>query len=173
MAGLPTRNTAKVFIYGFLYGAGDAKVGSIIKGTAKQGKSLKVKFLESLPALAKVKAEVEFHYLKDKKVTLPDGRRVPIRSQHAALNTLLQGAGAVLSKYWMIVANKNLKARFGSRVRQMAYVHDELQFSCPEGIAEEAGKIITASATEAGERLGINIRIDAEYKIGSNWAQTH
>ena len=173
MAGLPTRNTAKVFIYGFLYGAGDAKVGQIIKGTAKQGKSLKVKFLESLPALAKVKAEVEFHYLKDKKVTLPDGRRVPIRSQHAALNTLLQGAGAVLSKYWMIVANKNLKARFGSRVRQMAYVHDELQFSCPEGIAEEAGKIITASATEAGERLGINIRIDAEYKIGSNWAQTH
>lgn len=172
-AGLPTRNDAKTFIYGFLYGAGDEKVGSIVKGSARQGKALKETFLRELPALNMVKKEVEFFYSKDKHLTLLDGRRVPIRSQHAALNTLLQGSGAVLSKYWMIVANRNLRWRFGKRVRQMAYVHDELQFSCPPDIAEEAGKIIVASATEAGERLGVKIRIDAEFKIGSSWGDTH
>jgi len=172
-AGLPTRNDAKTFIYGFLYGAGDEKVGSIVKGSARQGKALKETFLRELPALNMVKKEVEFFYSKDKHIALLDGRRVPIRSQHAALNTLLQGSGAVLSKYWMIVANRNLRKRFGSKVRQMAYVHDELQFSCPKDISDEAGKIIVAAATEAGERLGVKIRIDAEFKIGSSWGDTH
>ena len=109
-----------------------------------------------------------------KSVTLPDGRRVPVRSEHAALNTLLQGAGAIVSKYWMIVANSNLNKKFGNNVvKQMAYVHDELQFSCPADIAEEAGKIVTDSAIEAGKRLKINIQIDAEFDIGKNWSETH
>lgn len=172
-AGLPTRNNAKVFIYGFLYGAGDAKIGKIVEGSAKHGKKLKDQFLKELPALAKVKADVEFEVAKTSSVVLVDGRRAPVRSAHAALNTLLQGSGAVVSKYWMIVANRNLTARFGSAVKQLAYVHDELQFSCPSKIAEEAGKIITDSAIEAGVRLGIKMPINAEYKIGHSWADTH
>jgi len=173
-AGLPTRDMAKVFIYGFLYGAGDAKVGKIVGGSSKQGAALKAQFLKEIPALAKVKQEVEFQTAKNGGLVLPDGRRVPVRSAHAALNTLLQGAGAVVSKYWMIVANRNLEKRFGAdKILQLAYVHDELQFSCPQEIAEEAGKIIVASATEAGTRLGINMRIDAAYQIGKSWADTH
>ena len=36
-AGLPTRNQAKTFIYGFLYGAGAGKIGSIVgKGAKKE-----------------------------------------------------------------------------------------------------------------------------------------
>lgn len=173
-AGLPTRNNAKTFIYGFLYGAGDAKVGKIVNGSSKQGAALKEKFLKELPALAKVKQWVEFQAAKKNSVTLVDGREAPVRSKHAALNTLLQGSGAVVSKYWMIIADKNLTNRFGkNKVKQLAYVHDELQFSCPRNIAEEAGGIITASAIEAGTRLGIKMPINAEYKIGSNWSETH
>lgn len=173
-AGLPTRNNAKTFIYGFLYGAGDAKVGKIVGGSSKQGAALKAKFLKELPALAKVKQDVEFQVAKRGSVQLVDGRFAPVRSAHAALNTLLQGSGAVVSKYWMIVANNRLRDRFGSNVvKQLAYVHDELQFSCPAHLAEEAGKIITDAAIEAGKRLSILMPINAEYKIGNNWSQTH
>lgn len=173
-AGLPTRNNAKTFIYGFLYGAGDAKVGKIVGGSSKQGAALKERFLRELPALAKVKQAVEFQVAKNNSVKLVDGRLAPVRSNHAALNTLLQGSGAVVSKYWMILANLNLAKRFGSNtVEQVAYVHDELQFSCPKDIADEAGKIITDSAIEAGKRLNILMPINAEYKIGSNWSETH
>lgn len=172
-AGLPTRNMAKTFIYGFLYGAGDAKVGKIVEGSSKVGAALKDRFLKELPALAKVKLDVEFQTAKYGGVVLVDGRTAPVRSKHAALNTLLQGSGAVVSKYWMIIANRNLIKRFGNKVKQMAYVHDELQFSCPPDIAEEAGKIITDSAMEAGKRLDIRIPINAEFKIGRNWAETH
>jgi DNA polymerase I-like protein with 3'-5' exonuclease and polymerase domains len=107
-------------------------------------------------------------------VTLVDGREAPVRSKHAALNTLLQGSGAVVSKYWMIMADRNLTTRFGkNKVKQLAYVHDELQFSCPPDIADEAGRIITESAIEAGTRLGIKMPVNAEYKIGRNWSETH
>lgn len=172
-AGLPTRNNAKTFIYGFLYGAGDAKIGKIVGGSSKQGAELKAKFLKELPALAKVKQEVEFQVAKRNSVKLVDGRNAPVRSKHAALNTLLQGSGAIVSKYWMILANRNLQKIFGTRVKQIAYVHDELQFSCPSNIAEQAGKIITDSAIEAGTRLGVRMPINAEYKIGRNWSETH
>ena len=173
-AGLPTRNTAKTFIYGFLYGAGDAKIGEIVNGSRVEGRRLKEKFLSSLPALTKLIDAVKLEAETYKSVTLPDGRRVPVRSEHAALNTLLQGAGAIVSKYRMIVANKNLEARFGKNVvQQMAYVHDELQFACPADIAQEAGEIVIAAAQEAGARLKINMQIDAEFDIGQSWKDTH
>jgi hypothetical protein len=173
-AGLESRNQAKTFIYGFLYGAGDAKVGQIVGGSARQGKMLKAQFLQNLPALASLLTAVSDEAEQFNNVTLPDGRKVPVRSPHAALNTLLQGAGAIVSKYWMIVSDKNLNARFGyNTVKQMAYVHDEMQYSCPKDIAEEAGEIIIASALEAGERLGIKMPCEAEYQIGASWADTH
>lgn len=172
-AGLPSRNNAKTFIYGFLYGAGDAKIGKIVNGSSKQGAALKDKFLKQLPALAKVKQSVEFQVAKNNAVKLVDGRLAPVRSKHAALNTLLQGSGAIVSKYWMILASRNLAKVFGNKVKQVAYVHDELQFSCPKEIADQAGKIITDSAIEAGVRLNIKMPINAEYKIGNNWSETH
>ena len=73
----------------------------------------------------------------------------------------------------MCIAYTNLKKRFGNLVHQVAYVHDELQYSCHKDIADDVGKIITKAATEAGEKLGLKIRIDANYSIGSNWSETH
>lgn len=173
-AGLESRNQAKTFIYGFLYGAGDAKVGQIVGGSARQGKALKNQFLENLPALKQLLTAVGDEAETYNNVTLPDGRKVPVRSPHAALNTLLQGAGAIVSKYWMIVAHKNLTKEFGYNiVKQMAYVHDEMQYSCPKDIAEQAGEIVIASALEAGQRLDIKMPVEAEYQIGASWADTH
>ena len=38
-AGLPTRNNAKTFIYATLYGAGPAKIGSIVGGDRRKDNS--------------------------------------------------------------------------------------------------------------------------------------
>lgn len=109
-AGLPTRNNAKTFIYAFLYGAGDAKIGSIVGGTEEDGRKLKKKFLKSLPALGKlvdaVKESAKKGYLKGL-----DGRLLHVRSPHAALNTLLQSAGALVCKKWLVILEEELKAR--------------------------------------------------------------
>ncbi len=171
-AGLSTRDQAKTFIYGFLYGAGDAKIGTIVGGSRNKGKELKDKFLAKLPALKKVIEEVQWSFLERGEVQLPDGRWVRCRSEHAALNTMLQGAGAIVSKYWMVVANLRLQ-HLGSKVLQMAYVHDELQFAVHKDVAKEVCTILEAASLEAGERLGIKMPIHSEACIGSTWQETH
>jgi DNA polymerase I-like protein with 3'-5' exonuclease and polymerase domains len=133
-------------------------------------RKLRERFQKEIPALAKVQDAVRFETVKTGKVRLPDGRQVPVRSEHAALNTLLQGSGAVVSKYWMAEASK---AAAQYRASQLAYIHDELQYSCPKSCADSFGKAVTQAATTAGEMLSLNIRIDAEYRIGNNWAETH
>ena len=101
-AGLETRDQAKTFIYAFLYGAGDAKIGEIVGGSAKEGQMLKRKFLSNLPALKRLQADVQQKVQRSNKLTGLDGRILPVRSPHAALNMLLQSAGAVCMKVALI-----------------------------------------------------------------------
>jgi len=172
-AGLADRNLAKSFIYAYLYGASNTKLSKVLGCSSANADNLRKKFQKEIPALTKVQEQVRYEFLKSNSVTLPDGRSVPVRKEHAALNTLLQGAGAVVSKLWMVIADEQLNAKYGSKVFQMAYIHDELQYAAPKDIADDVGQIIKDSANKAGVRLNLNIPIDAEYTIGLNWNDTH
>src|SRR5690606_15617618 len=97
-AGLDSRDTAKTFFYAWLYGAGDEKIGQIIGKDAKAGRKLREKFLQQIPALAKLKGAVERTVRERGYLKGLDGRQLRIRSSHAALNTLLQSAGALVMK---------------------------------------------------------------------------
>ena len=169
-AGLPTRANAKTFIYALIYGAGDAKIGSITGGKAKQGKALKASFFKAIPALQKLIEAAQFKARREGRLKLLDGREVLIRSDHKALNTLLQGAGAVISKAWLVIATEYLK---DIPHEMMAWVHDELQVSCPPEHAEDVGKLLVQAALDAGTRLGFNMPVDAEYSIGKDWSECH
>jgi DNA polymerase-1 len=108
LAGLDMRDTAKTFIYAFLYGAGDEKIGKIVEPLAspvqqaKIGKELKNKFLKNLPALNKVIRDIQRQASRKFLVGL-DGRRLFVRSKHAALNTDLQGMGATIANWWLVL----------------------------------------------------------------------
>jgi DNA polymerase I-like protein with 3'-5' exonuclease and polymerase domains len=101
-----------------------------------------------------------------------DKRKLYVRSSHAALNTLLQSAGALISKQWLVEMKKAFEER-GWDVKQVVWCHDEVQLECSPDIAEEVGKVATECATKAGEYFNFRIRIDAEYKVGNNWMETH
>lgn len=170
-AGLSTRDNAKTFIYAFLYGAGDAKIGSIVGGTAKVGKELKSKFLNQTPSLARLIERVAKQASKGWVPGL-DGRRIWVRSEHSALNSLLQGAGAIVMKKALVLFDD--KARRNKwMVKYVANVHDEAQLECPKDIAEEVGKAFKQSIIEAGEHYKLRCPLDGEYKIGKNWRETH
>jgi DNA polymerase I-like protein with 3'-5' exonuclease and polymerase domains len=170
-AGLPSRDAAKTFIYAFLYGAGDAKIGSIVGGNAKDGGKLKAKFLQQTPSLAKLLERVSKQAAKGWVPGL-DGRRIWVRSEHAALNSLLQGAGAIVMKKALVIFDNKRKANKWP-VKYVANVHDEAQLECPKDIAEDVGKAFRQAIIEAGEYFKLRCPLDGEYKIGSNWRQTH
>jgi len=170
-AGLETRAQAKTFIYAFLYGAGDAKIGSIVGGSSRKGAQLKQSFLDSLPALLKLINKVGRQGLGGSLPGL-DGRRVLIRSEHAALNTLLQSAGAIVMKQALVIATQKL-ATYRYPYKLVAQVHDEFQVEVPEEYAQRVGAVFRNAIREAGRTLELRCPLDGEYKIGNNWSETH
>jgi len=177
-AGLPTRDDAKRFIYAFLYGAGDELIGDIVGGGRAAGKKIKAKFLAGLPALNKLKEKVE-KVVKERGYLIGlDGRHVHIRSPHSALNFLLQGAGALISKRWLVevwieVMQRGYRYGWNGDFVLLGYIHDELQFAVREELADSFGQMVTECARRAGEFFEFKCPIDAEYKTGLNWYDTH
>lgn len=170
-AGLSERSQAKTFIYAFLYGAGDAKIGTIVGGGAKEGKVLKDKFLKNTPALLKLRENVDKAAARGYLKGL-DGRRVIVRSPHAALNTLLQSAGAIVMKKALTLLDyRATRAKLDYQF--VGNIHDEFQVEVKEEHAEEFGQLAVKSIIQAGEDLQLRCPLDGEYKVGNNWAETH
>lgn len=168
-AGLETRDQAKTFIYAFLYGAGDGKIGEIVGGSNKEGKKLKASFMSKTPAIKRLTDAVAKAVEARGSLKGIDGRVLPCRSSHSALNLLLQSAGAVIMKQSLIEFNKIAKLPYELH----ANVHDEVQFSCKAEDADELGQQYVDSINKAGETLGFKCRLDGEYKVGNNWKETH
>jgi len=181
-AGIATRDDAKTFIYAFLYGAGDEKLGSIIGKGRKAGKALRAKFLSGIPAFGRLIAGIQ-NTLQARKTTKDgmwlrglDGRRLHIRSEHAALNTLLQSAGALVMKQALVLADASLQSEYGTpgvEYEFVANVHDEFQIEANADTAEFVGGICVQAIRDAGDYFGFRCPLDGEYKIGRNWAETH
>lgn len=170
-AGLESRDKAKTFIYAFIYGAGSKKIGSIIGGSERDGERTKEKFLRATPSLRSLREKVE-RVAQRRWVRGLDQRKIIIRHPHAALNTLLQGAGAIVMKYALTileqyVINKRIKAF------PVVNVHDEFQYEVEESRAEEFGRLAVQSIIDAGKQLNVRCPLNGEYKIGNNWSETH
>lgn len=171
-AGLTERNQAKTFIYGWLYGAGAEKLGTIVGGGAKEGSKLQAKFMKNFPAVKKLKEAVmsrveQFGHLKGL-----DGRRLRTRSPHSALNLLLQSAGALVMKQWVVLVMDEI-AKSGLDATPVLNIHDEGQFEVREDQAEEFAKICEECMPLAGEAFNFRIKIEGEAKIGNTWEETH
>tara|TARA_R110000764_G_scaffold155658_2_gene243423 strand:- start:364 stop:2088 length:1725 start_codon:yes stop_codon:yes gene_type:complete len=174
-AGLETRSQAKTFIYGWLYGAGSAKIGSIVGKGSKEGTRLKNQFLDGLPALKKLQERVQ-DQAKKGKIRALDNRYIPVRHQHASLNSLLQSCAAILAKRWVVIFHSICKAHgylHGKDYQQVAWVHDEIQVLVKEGTGDEFGKYAQDAMRQTGEYYSFGIRLDADYNIGKSWAETH
>ena len=171
LAGLKTRDQAKTFIYALVYGAGDAKIGKIINGDINKGKALKERFFKNLPALKKLKDRVQQAsnrgFLKG-----IDGRKIHVRSQHSALNTLLQGCGAIVMKQAMINLYELIKLNTVD-AKFVANIHDEWQLQVKESQADYIGRLGVESIEKVTEQFNMRCDLTGQYKIGGNWSETH
>ena len=170
LAGLDSRDLAKRFYYCFLYGGGVKKIALVTGKSTKEAKKIRERFLNNLPALSKLLKQVQQAAERGYLIGL-DKRQIKIRSVHAALNSLLQSAGAIVCKQWLVEFNKAVKEY--SDVQQVVWVHDEIQVECPEDTAEEIGKLAVESIKRTGKHFNLRLPLTGEYKIGNNWSETH
>ena len=171
MAGIPDRDQAKTFIYAFMYGAGASKIGKIIGKGAKEGEELMKRFLSNMPALKEARDNITQLATKG-KIKGIDGRLLHVRSPHSALNTLLQGAGAVICKLWLINMNKRIQTS-GVDAKLVASIHDEYQYEVSKKDVQKFGSITKDAMKDTEQQLQMKCPLDNEWKEGTTWAQTH
>lgn len=191
-ANLPTRGNAKTFIYGFLFGAGDAKIGKIVNGNAARGRELKEQFLKGLPALealleriskewrrtAKKRYNPKFYRMEqyDGVLTGLDGRPIKVPFEHQLLVYLLQSDEAIQMAAAYNIANANIKKlglKYGEDYGFVAWYHDEFTVECKPEYAEQIKKISEDAIVKAGEFFKIPCPHAGEGKIGHNWYEVH
>ena len=171
LAGLKSRDKAKTFIYALCYGAGDQKLSSILGGSTKDARRIREHFLDNLPAFKKLKNRVgkaaKRGYLKGL-----DGRKIFIRNDYAALNSLLQGGGAIVMKRALIMLESLIKLQ-SLDAKFVANIHDEWQMEVREDIVNFVGELAVGCIEKAGEYYNMRCPLTGEYKIGDNWSETH
>ena len=177
-----SRKEVKSLTYGFIYGAGDAKLGHILHpelsdSQKKQlGQELRRKFLDAIPGLEPLIDAVKQRVRSSGRLRALDGRPVFCRAEHASLNYLLQSCGAILSKRWLVVGQDMLDdagLTYDVDYTRCAYVHDEQQFSVVPTEADNVARLLESAAITAGEYYNFRVPITAAADVGKNWAATH
>lgn len=163
----------------FLYGAGDAKLGSIVQGGEAEGSQLRSRFLSEVSSLSTLIHKVKRAAKQRGYVTGLDGRRVWIRRdangrvlEHTALNTLLQSAGAIVMKKSLVLLDQMAKEE-GLVYRKVIDMHDEGQAEVLAAHAVRYSELAVQSVVQAGEHFKLRVPLAAEAKLGMNWAETH
>lgn len=137
---------------------------------------------KGITGLGKLQKKVKEAHRNQGWIRSLDGRIIKTRSEHAALNTLLQSFGAVVMKYALIIFHFEKMVSLGfvssdfltcNRFGYVANIHDEIQVECEPEIAELVGKTLAESIVEAGVRLGVRCPLAGTYAIGDSWRETH
>ena len=172
LAGLGSRSQSKTFIFALIYGAGDAKIGSVVGGNAKAGAALRTRFIRNLPALGNLTSSVERAAQTRQHLKALDGRLIHIRKVYSSLNTLLQGGGAIIMKTALVLFYNRIK-ELELNAKFVANIHDEWQLEVIEEQAEQVGQLGVEAIQETARVLNLNCPLDGEYKIGDSWYDTH
>jgi DNA polymerase I-like protein with 3'-5' exonuclease and polymerase domains len=177
-----TRKEVKTLTYAFIYGAGDAKLGHSLRPELpdiekKQlGTELRRKFLAAIPGLEPLIDAVKQKVRATGRLRGLDGRPVFCRAEHASLNYLLQSAGAIISKRWVVVGQQLLDEAgltYDSDYTRCAYVHDEVQLSVIPQQVDNIKQLLENAAPIAGQYYNFRVPIAASADSGDNWASTH
>ena len=172
MAGLDTRDQAKTFIYALLYGAGDAKIGSVVNGTAKDGKALRERFLSNLPSFSRLREAVVHKGTTEGRLRAIDGRQLVVRHPHASINTLIQGSSAVLMKKWFMNTAATMKAQ-KTGAKLVAMIHDEMVIECGKESVDSVSDCVKIAISQVNQEYNLRCKLDCDVQIGNNWSEIH
>lgn len=176
------RDRAKTIMYATLYGAGNLKVGSIVDGKAPEreriqlGREILAKMESRFTAKAELSKAIVSAVMDKKYLVGLDGRKLPIRKPHAALNTLLQSAGAVTMKKALVVLDRDLQALGLTPGREYEFVgniHDEAQAEILPAILDTYREAATDCIPKAGRLLKLRCPLAGEPSFGHSWKDTH
>lgn len=169
---LPTRALTKTITYATLMGAGDKRVATEARVSLKEAKATKAIFFEKLPQLPGLITKLKKEFKATSRITLCDGRKVLLPSDHTVIPYLLQGdESCIMKKAMVLIYNKCRKEKIDAL--QAGFIHDELQFDVLRDHVDRFIEICLESFVEAGKFFNYNLPIEGDAKVGESWAETH
>ncbi len=171
-----TRDASKTTIYALIFGGAAPRLGAINGGNAAMGKRIMTNLRTKIPGFDSLLKAVDGASAKGYLKGL-DGRHVPVRSKHSALNFLIASGEAILCKTWLCNAYDELCAKYkwgwAGDVVIVGWVHDEIQCACKSALADDVAEILVKHARAAGDAYGFRVALDSSAKIGKTWRDTH
>jgi len=95
-----------------------------------------------------------------------------VRSAHSALNTLLQGAGAIVMKKALVILDEYAQG-YKLDYNFVGNIHDEVQAEVAQGQEDKYGRLAVSCIEAAGLHYNLRCPLTGEYSVGRNWSETH
>lgn len=164
---------AKTTFFALIFGAGDEKLGSIVKKGSEEGAVIRRTIIENVPGFEELLKDVEREFYRNKgRIKTIDGGFVWCPSLNAALNYRVQSLGACVMKLACIILHEDAKKE-GLEFQLLATIHDEWQMQTKKENGERLGQLAVQSMTKAAERLKFNVPLFGEYRLGYSWDECH
>ena len=182
--GVETRDISKRLLYGMLYGCGAVKAGTIIDPNEKDpdvlkhlGRNAIDGFMNGVPALKKLKEQIEATLTERRYLIGLDKRALYCRSSFKGLNVLLQSAGAILMKQVVVNIHNNIEQNlglpYGKGWEQLLMIHDEIEIACHPEYTESIKEQAMRAFPQAQQAFNFRCDIEGDAKVGSNWYEVH
>ena len=175
-----SRPVAKSYLYAYLFGAGDGKLGQVLTGKNNPavGKRSKEAFAKGIKGLGELREKISkiwkstHHTQGNGWIPGLDGRPVFVPSDHQALNYLLQSAEGITCKAAISYAMQKIKEE-GIDAQPRLFYHDEQAWICKPEDAEKVGKILKDSFKIGPTWFGVDCMDGGDPCIGGSYADVH
>ncbi len=175
-----SRPVAKEYLYAYLFGAGDAKLGQVLTGksNAQIGKQSKDKFAKGIKGLGELREKLSkvwkstFYSQGDGWFPAIDGRPVFCQGEHQTLNYLLQSMEGISCKAAISYAMEQI-SKEGLRAEPRLFYHDEQAWAAHPDDARRVGEILQESFKEGPKMFGIECMDGGNPMFGDNYAEIH
>lgn len=170
--GLPTRALTKTITYATLMGAGDAKIAKEAKVSLKEAREAKGLFFEQVPGLTRLINRLKGELNRTGRITLCDGSRIMVPSDHMVIPYLLQGDESRLMKQAMIFVDE-IKRKEKLDAIKVGDIHDEWQTDVWNDHVEGFIGACNDAFPRSGHSFDYRVPIECDAKVGLTWAETH
>ena len=170
-----SRPIAKSYLYAYLFGAGDAKLGQVLTGKSNSsvGQKSRQDFAKGIKGLEELKSKLNYHWTANNG-WFPglDGRPIFCSGAHQSLNYLLQSAEGITCKAAVSYAMRKIKDE-GLRAKPRLFYHDEIAYTAHVDDAKRVGEILQEAFREAPKEFKVTCMDGGDYIIGDTYADIH
>ena len=102
-----------------------------------------------------------------------DGRILRPRSEHAAVNLLVQSAGACVSKRAALNLDFHIMSNNWMDTHIVGFIHDEMIIETPDSNVRDVVYTSIESFKETTNQYKLRCPMDGDAQIGLNWSEIH